>query len=139
VGAVQHLLSVEIYKRTQGRIVRQVTFAALVVTVVLGCWRLSQSLQGTNPYLEFVLPAVLAAVGSWICYRLVNVPRFADFLISVEGEMNKVSWPSRAELFRSAVVVLMTIFLLTVVLFVYDLFWRMVLDMWLNVSNMQRA
>jgi preprotein translocase subunit SecE len=139
VGAVQHLLSVEIYKRTQGRIVRQATFAALVVTVVLGCWRLSQSLQGTNPYLEFVLPATLAAVGSWICYRLVNVPRFADFLISVEGEMNKVSWPSRAELFRSAVVVLMTIFLLTVVLFVYDLFWRMVLDMWLNVSNMQRA
>jgi preprotein translocase subunit SecE len=139
VGAVQHLLSVEIYKRTQGRIVRQVTFAALVVTVVLGCWRLSQSLQGTNPYLEFVLPAVLAAVGSWICYRLVNVPRFADFLISVEGEMNKVSWPSRAELFRSAVVVLMTIFLLTVVLFVYDLFWRMVLDMWLNVSNMRRG
>ncbi len=139
MGAVQHLLSVEIYKRTQGRIVRQVTFAALVVTVVLGCWRLSQTLQGTNPYMEFVLPAAIAAVGCWICYRLVNVPRFADFLISVEGEMNKVSWPSRAELFRSSVVVLVTIFLLTVVLFVYDLFWRMVLDMWLNVSNMPRA
>ncbi len=34
-------------------------------------------------------------VGLWLCFRLVNMPRFADFLIAVEAEMNKVSWPTR--------------------------------------------
>ena len=32
----------------------------------------------------------------------MNMPRFADFLIAVEAEMNKVSWPSKAELIRSS-------------------------------------
>jgi preprotein translocase subunit SecE len=53
----------------------------------------------------------------------VNVPGFADFLIAVEAEMNKVSWPTRTELYRSSVVVLVTIFVLAVVLFVFDFFW----------------
>jgi len=53
----------------------------------------------------------------------VNVPGFADFLIAVEAEMNKVSWPTRAELYRSSVVVLVTIFVLAMVLFVFDFFW----------------
>ena len=43
------------------------------------------------------------------CFRLVNLPKFADFLIAVEAEMNKVSWPTRTELFRSSVVVIVTI------------------------------
>ena len=52
-------------------------------------------------------------------YRVVNVPGFADFLIAVEAEMNKVSWPTRTELFRASMVVLILIFALAVVLFVY--------------------
>ena len=50
------------------------------------------------------------AVAGWICYRLVNFPGFADFLIAVEAEMNKVSWPTRTELFRASMVVLFLIF-----------------------------
>ena len=34
---------------------------------------------------------------------VVNLPVFADFLIAVEAEMNKVSWPTRGELFRGSV------------------------------------
>ena len=37
--------------------------------------------------------ALLAVVGLWAAYRVVNLPAFADFLIAVEAEMNKVSWP----------------------------------------------
>ena len=59
-------------------------------------------------------------------FRVVNMPRFADFLIAVEAEMNKVSWPSRSELVRSSIVVLITIFVLAVVLFAYDMFWGVV-------------
>jgi preprotein translocase subunit SecE len=48
------------------------------------------------------------------------MPTFADFLISVEGEMNKVSWPSRSELFRASLVVILVIFFLAALLFGYD-------------------
>ncbi len=61
------------------------------------------------------------ALGAWIAFRIVNIPSFADFLISVEAEMNKVSWPSRGELYRASLVVIVVIFLLTAILFTYDL------------------
>jgi preprotein translocase subunit SecE len=51
---------------------------------------------------------------------VVNIPSFADFLFSVEGEMNKVSWPSRGEVFRAAGVVIVVIFFLAFLLFAYD-------------------
>jgi preprotein translocase subunit SecE len=54
----------------------------------------------------------------------VNFPRFADFLIAVEAEMNKVSWPTRGELVRSSLVVLFTIFALAAVLFGFDAVWN---------------
>ena len=53
-------------------------------------------------------------------------PAFADFLIAVEAEMNKVSWPTRTELFRASMVVLIVIFALAVVLAGYDMFWKRV-------------
>jgi preprotein translocase subunit SecE len=52
------------------------------------------------------------------------VPSFADFLIAVEAEMNKVSWPTRQELFRGSAIVLITIVLLATVLFGFDMFWN---------------
>ena len=52
------------------------------------------------------------------------MPRFADFLIAVEAEMAKVSWPTRGELFRSSLVVLFTIFALAAVLSVFDVLWN---------------
>jgi preprotein translocase subunit SecE len=66
-------------------------------------------------------------VGVWIAFRLVNIPSFADFLIAVEAEMNKVSWPTRAELIRSSIVVILLIVFLALLLFGYDIFWRQLL------------
>jgi len=127
----QELIHTGIYKRSQGRITRQVTFAAIAVAVTLGLWRLSDTMSGTTLSArmrgcEYWLPAVLLMAGLWITYRVVNVPGFADFLIAVEAEMNKVSWPTRAELFRASMVVLVTIFFLAAVLFGFDWFWRVV-------------
>jgi preprotein translocase subunit SecE len=59
-------------------------------------------------------------VGLWVGYRLVQFPPFADFLIAVEAELNKVAWPSRTELVRASVVVIVLMFGLTLVLFTYD-------------------
>lgn len=191
----QELIHTGIYKRSQGRITRQVTWAAMAIAVALGLWQLSNVLVGWDPeflraeiyavnsgrveyvheqnvtYIRIVnsqgqelekhqvprevqrrvtqgqqvesdavlcqwtsrwvragirygLPGVLLLAGLWITYRIVNVPSFADFLIAVEAEMNKVSWPTRSELFRASLVVLFTIFALALILFSFDWFWR---------------
>jgi preprotein translocase subunit SecE len=125
----QDLFSLGIYKRSQGRIARQVTFAALAVVLALGAWTLQESLSDRDAPLRMGAAAVVLVVGLWLSYRVVNLPRFADFLIAVEAEMNKVSWPSRPELFRSSVVVMVTMFGLAGTLYAYDLLWQFLLTM----------
>lgn len=78
--------------------------------------------------LQYSLPLVLIVAGLWVSYRLVNIPRFADFLIAVEAEMNKVSWPSKDELVRSAIVVIFVIFVMSMLLFGYDALWMFVFE-----------
>lgn len=129
----QELLHVGIYKRSQGRVTRQVTFAALALVIALGLLQLSMMMTGRGPEWQFALPGALLAVSLWVCYRVVNVPAFADFLIAVEAEMNKVSWPTRSELFRASAVVLIMIFSLGVVLAVYDVFWKVLLSWGLGI------
>jgi preprotein translocase subunit SecE len=120
---IQQLFHTGLYKRTQGRITRQVTAFAVGIILFAGLFRLNQSLIGFGPGISYGVPGVLFLMGLWAAYRLVNVPAFADFLIAVEAEMNKVSWPSRSELIRSSLVVLITIFSLAVVLFGFDALW----------------
>ena len=118
-------LETGLYKRSQGRIARQVTFAAIAITIVLGVWQLYSALSiNESGWVKYGVPGAILAVGIWLTFRIVNLPRFADFLISVEAEMNKVSWPSRGELIRSSVVVVFVIFFLAVLLFGYDIFWQ---------------
>jgi preprotein translocase subunit SecE len=114
-----------LYKKTQGRIARQLTFAAIFVAVLIGGWRLSVLMMDVQSSgIRYGIPLVLIAVGGWLAFRLVNLPKFADFLIGVEAEMAKVSWPTRAELVRSSIVVMVVIFGLAAVLALYDLFWN---------------
>jgi preprotein translocase subunit SecE len=120
-----------LYKRSQGRVTRQVTFGALAVTVAIGCWQLSDTSMAASwgRSAQYGVPLALFALGIWFVYRLVNIPRFADFLIAVEAEMVKVSWPSRSELIRSSTVVIVTIFGLAAVLALYDFFWNWLLTL----------
>ena len=120
-------LQTGLYKRNQGRIARQVTFAALALTVAFGVYELYGALSMNGSALvEYGIPAAVLAIGVWLSYRVVNLPRFADFLIAVEAEMNKVSWPSRGELIRSSLVVIFVIFFLALLLFAYDFIWQTV-------------
>lgn len=119
-AVVRELFSFGLYKRNQGRIARQATFAALAVLVALGGWSLSEYFSGHEAVLRYYIPMALVAIGVWASFRFVQIPAFADFLISVEGEMNKVSWPSRGELFRASVVVILVIFFLAALLYMYD-------------------
>ncbi|MEM9353234.1 MAG: preprotein translocase subunit SecE [Planctomycetota bacterium] len=118
---ISGLFTASRYKRTQGRIARQVTLGALLAAVAAGAARLSGAFANDDVTWRYIVPLAVFGLGSWICFRIVNIPKFADFLISVEAEMNKVSWPSREELFRASVVVIVVIFFLAGLLFGYDL------------------
>jgi preprotein translocase subunit SecE len=124
---IRELIQVGVYKRTQGRITRQVTFGALLAAIALGLLRLSSIMTGKGYEYQFGLPLLLLAAGAWVVYRVVNLPAFADFLIAVEAEMNKVSWPTRPELFRSAMVVLVMMFTLAIFLAVVEVLCKYVL------------
>jgi preprotein translocase subunit SecE len=121
--AVQELFKLEVYKRSQGRLVRQLTCLAVWVAFALGAWRSNRSLLfewKTSPEIAYGVAGLVLVAGLWLGYRLVNMSTFADFLIAVEAEMNKVSWPSRTELIRASIVVIVLMFGLTMVLFTYD-------------------
>ncbi len=115
------------YKRTQGKVARQATLVAIWVLVAIAAYQAYQQLDAfasMREYaLQYLVPGALVIFGFWVGYRLINWPTFADFLIAVEAEMNKVSWPTKAELWRSVVVVIILIFLLALLLFAFDLFW----------------
>jgi preprotein translocase subunit SecE len=129
------LLSLDVYKRSQGRITRQITCLVIWVVIALAAWRMYAFFHtGVPVAVRYAAPAVLLVAGLWFGYRLVNLPNFADFLIAVEAEMNKVSWPSRQELVRSSIVVIVLIFGLTLVLFAYDNIWAWLLVKVLKVT-----
>ncbi len=125
------MLSLRLYKRSQGRTVRQTTMFSMIIITVLIVWRARSTLMVSTDVEGWSIGVPLAALvlGLWFSFRIVHVPRFADFLIAVEAEMNKVSWPSTTELIKSSLVVIIVIFLLTGVLFGYDLLWRAVLGL----------
>ncbi len=137
------LFQLKVYKKTQGRITRQVTFAAISVIFCLAAYRFDVNLAAYkfDTWLSGALGDVLspatvrrlaavafAAFGVFVAYRLVNYTRFADFLISVEAEMNKVSWPARGELVRASIVVIVVMVVMAVSLWLYDLVWVKVLQ-----------
>jgi preprotein translocase subunit SecE len=127
------LLSPAIYKRTQGKRVRQTTAGLVIVWVVYGCYTLANGpLMDASREVRFAVPVTVGLILSWIAYRAVNIPQFADFLIAVEVEMKKISWPSLQRCFRAGAVVIVTMFFMAAMLFLYDQLW-MRFFVWIGV------
>ncbi len=118
------LVSPGLYKRSQGKRVRQMTAGLIIAWAAFGCFTLANGpLLDAEPRIRYGVPVVLTLLSIWLAFRLVNIPQFADFLIAVDAEMKKISWPTMRECFRASAVVIATMFLLAIVLFVYDEFW----------------
>lgn len=138
-GFWSELLRFGLYKPNQGKIVRQLSFVGGAVLALLTSYQLAQmdiwdmlftAIGGTAfgnsaPWLMLVL---LGTLSVWICFRAVNYPKFADFLIAVEAEMNKVSWPGKQELWRASLVVIFVIFAMAGLLFFFDVIWTAVFE-----------
>jgi preprotein translocase subunit SecE len=140
-GFFQELWQSRVYKPMLGRVARQATCGAIWLAFALLAWRWYETrfllnwfdlgVEGSGQELRsnvlgalrYVFPGALLAFGLWAGYRAVNVPRFADFLIAVEAEMNKVTWPSQGELVRSSLVVILLLAALTILLFLFDTVW----------------
>ena len=98
------------------------------MAICLLVWSMNQSLLADlDSTVRIAVTSVVGIAGLWAMFRVVNFPQFAEFLIDVQHEMAKVSWPSWPQLQRSTAVVLFTMALLSVVLFCYDVVWHWVL------------
>jgi len=132
-----------LYKPNQGRVVRQVTGLAVALIFYAAAWRLHSTLlidlgstlflgvpgtevgmQISSSIVRLGVPILISLVGSWLAFRLMNWPPFANFLISVEAEMDKVSWANMEYLKRATVVVLVVMVFLGAYLFVWDILWQ---------------
>jgi len=118
------LASPNIYKKNQGRLTRQLTAIAAALVFILGAWTMSNTLLAEfDRPIRIGVPCAIGLAGMWIGFRLVNYPKFADFLISVEAEMDKVSWPDWPYLLRATGVVLGVMILSAGYLWVWDIVW----------------
>jgi len=69
------------------------------------------------------VPVLLFVLGSWSVYRLIHWPRFADFLVAVQGELDKVNWSTWEYLIRATGVVLVTMVIASAFLWMCDFAW----------------
>jgi len=126
---VANLIRTDVVKPNQGKQARLWTAVGLGVLIAAGVYRLYDTqLRDYAPLPRYLVPAVLALALGWIVFRVVQYPPFADFLIATEAEMNKVSWTSKADLYRATTVVLVTVLVLALYLFVVDWAWSMLLQ-----------
>jgi len=123
------LFRFDLYKPSQGRIVRQVTFVTIAFLGCMVAWELQRAFLTDFGLAGYGGMALIAAAIVWVGFRLVSYSTFADFLIAVEAEMNKVSWPNGKQLWRSSVVVMFVIFALAAFLFIFDAIWTAIFEL----------
>jgi preprotein translocase subunit SecE len=129
------ILSTSVFKPNQGRVVRQVTFFALWLLYGLALWLLATYMldwfRGGDTA-SYMSAFAVGGLAFWLGFRSVNIPSFTDFLIGVEAEMRKVTWPTRKELIAGATVVLFVVVSLAVMMFGFDFIWTAIFT-WLGV------
>ncbi len=125
-------MAFEIYKRSQGKYTRLCTAFGVGIIAALGCLQLYNKLQATSLDLwtMTMIPAALFVGLALLIFLLVNKGTIADFMISAEGEMKKVSWSSRKELVVSTFVVIVVVFFLAIFLWTVDMGFQLFF-MWL--------
>ncbi len=129
------LKSASMIKPSQGKAVRQVTFFGVAVLFGLLAWviasalpvdSMGEALSMRTDLVQYSAFGFFGLIGAWLSYRVINIPVFTDFLIGVEAEMRKVTWPTNKELYRGSVVVLFVVVSLAALMFCFDLIWTFI-------------
>ena len=111
----------KIYKVTQGRYTRSLTFVGVMLIAVSGAYVLSGKLYDVGPYMRYGIPSLVVVLVGLLSFWMVNRPRSADFLIATEGEMKKVAWSGKKEVIGSTKVVIVTTLMIALLLFGVDI------------------
>jgi len=148
-----------VHRPGQGKVSRTVTFLGAVFLLAWGCrsmlyalpllskdlslawneilmdasvhdaWRVDLVLLESpfSPALTISV-ALLVGGGLWLFWFL-NRPKVADQLVEMEAELRKVSWPTLGDAWQSTLVVSGFTALIVVLVFVYDIVIKAVIDL----------
>ena len=112
----------KIYKRGQGYYTRLYSALIVFIIVAVGSYVLYGKLQTIdNIWITTLVPTGVCLVIGLFLYWLVNKPNVADFMISAEGEIKKVSWSSRREIIASTLVVISVVVMMATMLWTTDM------------------
>jgi len=78
----------------------------------------------TNLWIKTLVPVGLCIGFGLLIFWLMNKPGAADFMISAEGEIKKVSWSSRREIAISTLIVICVVAIMAVMLFAADMTFK---------------
>lgn len=115
------------YKKSQGRPTRQIALCVVIASLswlLISVVALFVRRQVGIGWLS--LCVLVVAVAGFISVAILNRPRWADFLISVQGEIDKVTWPSKSEVHKHTIVVLILLVSMAVIVFGFDIVWQWV-------------
>lgn len=129
-------MALSIYKPGQGKYARVTTGVILALWSAYGVNSLKVSLGSAGSLFtigsqEFtyaqVVPVVVFLAAVALIAWLLNFRKFADFLIETEAEMGRVIWPSRSSVVASSIVVIVTLVVMSALLWGVDtiLFWAL--------------
>ena len=142
----------EYYKKNQGIIVRTTTAISVLLMILYGFYSLYRTVPIvdasynpprstfwgtillTIPFFEvsmdygMLISFVLFILVSFLIYILIlNKPKPSDYLIETEGELKKVSWPSRPQYLGSSVAVIISMVFLGLFLILADQFFEFII------------
>lgn len=114
-----------ILKPGQGKWVRWCTVAGVGTLAVAGAAFLSEQIQifrfAENEYVRALVPVVFLLVIAYLTYWMLGrKDSVVNFMIATEGEMKKVNWSTRREVWGATRVVIVTVIALAFLLFVVD-------------------
>ena len=133
-GAADHSLrrsAFDVYKRGQGYWLRVCTSVGVGIVILAGADFVYRQLDvyRTNEiwtmWMQIGIPVVMCVGLGYLLFWAVGVNRRScDFLIATEGEMKKVNWSTRREIWGSTKVVIVFTLFLAFLLFSVDIvFW----------------
>lgn len=113
----------KIYKSGQGQYVRWSTSAGAGLLALAAANFVRERLTVVdNVWVTTLVPVLVLVALAYLIFRFVGQhARVGDFLIATEGEMKKVNWSSRKEVWGATKVVIITVLALSILLFVVDL------------------
>jgi preprotein translocase subunit SecE len=133
-------MSVELYKPGQGMAARWTAGGLLALMALFGAHSLYVTLETHEwwikslaqiPWVEldvtvgFVASAAVFMLACALIFVFaMNRAKSADFLIEVDSELRKVSWPPKREYVGSSVVVIVSVVVLGLFLFFVDVLFR---------------